>query len=248
MAPADPPILSEEEEQIIGDLCSDALFAAWNEDSAHEDVHYHLRQLWKTALRYGFGHGLKEGRLLGRKEVAPTVAKELERERVWGFDVGWKLCSELQQSRASQASLVLPSLPSPRSLSVVSAQADAATVTIAAPVDVSPAPAPLDWGEDASTLPTSPLRLSAAVRKFAAAPPTLSTTPDFILVTKSFAADAFYSPTAEKIDYSCSTTTFNTIVFSSAAIYRLPHADFIPAVRQTRPTVPARLGSRPPPS
>ncbi|KAJ6613473.1 hypothetical protein B0H10DRAFT_2436474 [Mycena sp. CBHHK59/15] len=158
MAPADPPILSEEEEQIIGDLCSDALFAAWNEDSAHEDVHYHLRQLWKTALRYGFGHGLKEGRLLGRKEVAPTVAKELERERVWGFDVGWKLCSELQQSRASQASLVLPSLPSPCSLSVVSAQADAVTVTIAAPVDVSPAPAPLDWGEDASTPPTSPLR------------------------------------------------------------------------------------------
>jgi hypothetical protein len=78
MAPADLPMLSEEEEQIIGNLCSDALVAAWNEDSAVEDVQHHLRQLWKTALRYGFGHGRKEGRLLGRKEVENTDAKELE--------------------------------------------------------------------------------------------------------------------------------------------------------------------------
>ncbi|KAJ7201384.1 hypothetical protein GGX14DRAFT_656686 [Mycena pura] len=153
------PMLSEEEEQIIGDLCSDALVAAWNEDSAVEDVQHHLRQLWKTALRYGFGHGQKEGRLLGRKEVETTDAKELELERVWGFDVGWKLCSELHQSCASKASLVLPSPSSPRSLSVASTQTDTTAVAIVTPVPAAAAaPTPFDWAEDAAGLPTLPLQ------------------------------------------------------------------------------------------
>ncbi|KAJ7484527.1 hypothetical protein FB451DRAFT_86824 [Mycena latifolia] len=142
-----------------------------------------LRDLWERAVSIGFNYGeenlararedgFSAGKQAGFEEGVESAVdipwgsddavldeKALEAERVWGFDVGWKLCSELQQSRASQASLVLPSPSSPCSSSGASTQTDAAAaVAISAPVDASPTPAPLDWGEDAAALPTSPLR------------------------------------------------------------------------------------------
>jgi len=138
-----------------------------------------INKLWETACHIGYSHGQEDADSDSNSNLgAPVVdiEKELEQERVWGFDVGWKLCSELQQSRAMQASLVVPSPSSPRSLSVASTQTDVAAVVIAAPVDASAAPVPLDWAEDAASLPTLPLQ--------AESPP--SSTRDFsALITSS---------------------------------------------------------------
>ncbi|KAJ7196779.1 hypothetical protein GGX14DRAFT_574594 [Mycena pura] len=108
-----------------------------------------LRSLWEKASsiakedlervrQEGFENGKIRGReeefalgVVSRKKTADAAEKQLEQERVWGYDVGWKLCSEQLQSRASQASRVPPSV--------------SAVVT--------PTPAPLDWAEDAASLP-----------------------------------------------------------------------------------------------
>ncbi|KAJ6589212.1 hypothetical protein B0H19DRAFT_1058252 [Mycena capillaripes] len=116
-----------------------------------------LRNLFETAVRLGFKYGqgykapkpaplelrLKEWR--AGEEVRHQ--QELEAERVWGFDVGWKLHTELSQTRASEASAI-PSFPSTCSLSIVAVQTDT--------VDVAVIAVPLDWAEDAAaTLPIS---------------------------------------------------------------------------------------------
>jgi hypothetical protein len=131
-----------------------------------------LRDLWAKAVNIGFNYGeenleraraegFSEGKEAGFKEgvesglvnaEASTVLHEraLEAERVWGYDVGWKLYSE--QLRVSQASLPLPSHPTPRSLSVAATQTDTVVVmpVVAAATAVL---APLDWAEDAANLP-----------------------------------------------------------------------------------------------
>jgi hypothetical protein len=136
-----------------------------------------LRDLGEKAVNIGFNYGEKnlacareegfiEGKEAGVKEglesrsetaeaseVAMLHEKALEAERVWGYDIGWKLCSEQLQLRAPQASLVPPSHPFPRSLSAAATQTDTVDVT---PVAATPAPAPLDWAEDAATLPICP--------------------------------------------------------------------------------------------
>jgi hypothetical protein len=126
MAKPQLPSLSDEEQDMIASLCEDALFAAWNEDSAVEDINYKLRQLWETALRIGLAHGQEEAKIVCRKEdhlARATVAKQMEQERVWGYDVGWKLCSEVLQDRAQKASTTQSSTPS-RSLSVAATQTE----------------------------------------------------------------------------------------------------------------------------
>jgi len=159
MARPELPSLSDEEQQTIASMCQDALFAAWNDDSSVEDINHHLRQLWETALRIGLKHGQEEAKAICRKEdhvARAAVAKEMEQERVWGYDVGWKLCYEDLKARAQKASTIPLFTPPPRSLSVATTQTDAVAVTpvVAA---VAAAPAPLDWAEDAETLPTSPM-------------------------------------------------------------------------------------------
>ncbi|KAJ7908914.1 hypothetical protein B0H13DRAFT_2273169 [Mycena leptocephala] len=109
------PSLSNEEQDTIASLCEDTLFAAWNEDSALEDINYKLRQLWETALRIGLAHGQEEVKAVCRKEdhlARAAVAKKMEQERVWGYDVGWKLCSEVLQDLVQKASTTTLSTPS----------------------------------------------------------------------------------------------------------------------------------------
>ncbi|KAJ7869272.1 hypothetical protein B0H14DRAFT_3861196 [Mycena olivaceomarginata] len=145
MARAELPPLSDEEQQTIASICQDVLFDAWNEDSAAEDINYRLQQLWETALRFGFVHGQGAAKKVCREEthvLRAAVAKEMEAERVWGYDVGWKLRSELLQTAA-------------RSMSAVAAQVEPGSTSVAA-VQTEPAivpEAPLDWVEDAAILP-----------------------------------------------------------------------------------------------
>ncbi|KAJ6583103.1 hypothetical protein DFH09DRAFT_1437925 [Mycena vulgaris] len=149
-----------------------------------------LRDLWEKAVSIGFNYGeenlarareeafsegkeagFKEGVESGREtpeasEAAVLREKALEAERVWGYDVGWKLCSEQLQLCALQASLAPPP-HSPRSLSVTATQTDTIAITpvvdaAAAAAALVPAhsstPEPLDWAEDAACLPTLPLQ------------------------------------------------------------------------------------------
>ncbi|KAJ6603667.1 hypothetical protein B0H10DRAFT_1957813 [Mycena sp. CBHHK59/15] len=142
-----------------------------------------LRDLWEKAVSIGFNYGeenlararedgfsegkearFKEGVELGREtpeasEAAMLHEKALEAERVWGYDVGWKLCCELQKPHALQVSPV-PSSPPP--LSVAATQTDTVAIT---PIVVAAAAAAalvpehssmrthLDWAKDAATLP-----------------------------------------------------------------------------------------------
>lgn len=127
-----------------------------------------LHDLWEKAVNIGFNYGEEniarvreegfcEGKIAGfaegikserskmaleATEVVASHEKALEAERVWGYDVGWKLCSELQAStqKASMASSTSPS----RSLCVVATQTDPVAVPL------------LDWAEDAEALPIVP--------------------------------------------------------------------------------------------
>ncbi|KAJ6596324.1 hypothetical protein DFH09DRAFT_1407479 [Mycena vulgaris] len=164
----------------------------------------------------GFEEGV-ESRLdiPGGSDDAVLDERALEAERVWGFDVGWKLCSELQQSRASQVSLVLPSSSSPHSRSAGlytngrrrrrdrcprRRQRRPCTIGLgrgrSSPSDIS-----LTFriaAVDSTRFLSPSYGLSAAVRKFAAAPSTLSTTCGFLLARNSLDANAIHSPTPEK--------------------------------------------------
>ncbi|KAJ7082036.1 hypothetical protein B0H15DRAFT_443414 [Mycena belliarum] len=120
-------MLSTEDSRLIAALCNES-----------------ISDLWKTAAAIGFALGQQSGRIRDR-----AVSRDLEAERVWGFDIGWKLSCKLQKS---QASPVLS--PSPRSLSVAATQTDA----VADPPAATAVAAPLDWAEDSATLPTIPLR------------------------------------------------------------------------------------------
>jgi hypothetical protein len=127
-----------------------------------------LRDLWEKAVNIGFNYGEEnlarvreegfcEGKIAGFTEgvesersktalefteAAECREKALEAERVWGYDVGWKLCSELQAStqKASTNSSTTPS----RSLCVAATQTDPVAVPL------------LDWAEDAGVLPIFP--------------------------------------------------------------------------------------------
>ncbi|KAJ7237927.1 hypothetical protein C8J57DRAFT_1246672 [Mycena rebaudengoi] len=135
----DPPSLSEAEHQLIADLCQDALFAAWNEDSTIEDVNYKLRQLWKTAVHMGFAHGQKEPReaIHLEKQTRAAVAKELEQERVWGFDVGRRLERAFQASKEPSSPFSTPTVS-------VSTQTDDASAPPIHPASLPPPPPPPD--------------------------------------------------------------------------------------------------------
>ncbi|KAJ7263578.1 hypothetical protein B0H12DRAFT_1068914 [Mycena haematopus] len=95
-----------------------------------------LRDLWESAVNIGFNYGdenlarareegFREGKEVGFREGVesrseseiPEASKAavlheqaLEVERVWGYDIGWKLGCELHQSRAS------PPTPTPAPL------------------------------------------------------------------------------------------------------------------------------------
>lgn len=134
MVPPEKPSLSDEEQRIIDNMCSDALFAAWDEDAVMEDVNFHLRQLWQTAFRIGLAQGREEAKAGCRKEdhlPRASVQKKMEQERVWGYDVGWRLCAEVLQDRAQKASVIPPS----RSFAVAATQTEAVPNTFNCAVD-----------------------------------------------------------------------------------------------------------------
>ncbi|KAJ7840283.1 hypothetical protein B0H14DRAFT_3458194 [Mycena olivaceomarginata] len=127
-----------------------------------------LRNLWEKAVTIGFNYreenlvrvreeGFCEGKIAGftegvesehskmvfeSTEAAALHEKALEAERVWGYDVGWKLCSELQGG--IQEVGTAPSATPPHSLCVAATQTNPVTVP------------PLDWAEDAGVLPIFP--------------------------------------------------------------------------------------------
>ncbi|KAJ7656436.1 hypothetical protein DFH06DRAFT_1199524 [Mycena polygramma] len=55
----------------------------------------------------------------------------MEQERVWGYDVGWRLCAEVLQDRAQKASVIPPS----RSFAVAATQTEAVPNTFNRAVD-----------------------------------------------------------------------------------------------------------------
>ncbi|KAJ7661324.1 hypothetical protein DFH06DRAFT_1192044 [Mycena polygramma] len=55
----------------------------------------------------------------------------MEQERVWGYDVGWRLCAEVLQDRAQKASVIPPS----RSFAVAATQTEAVPDTFNCAVD-----------------------------------------------------------------------------------------------------------------
>ncbi|KAJ7671704.1 hypothetical protein B0H14DRAFT_3538152 [Mycena olivaceomarginata] len=122
------------------------------QDNGRANIERCLQALVAAAVRTGFLHGCEHiGTVHAREshEAQSAVDKELEQERVWGYNVGWRLCSELQKASMT-ASPASPASPAPlRSQSAAAVQTETAVV-LDAPVvpDV-----PLDWAEDATVLP-----------------------------------------------------------------------------------------------
>ncbi|KAJ7695375.1 hypothetical protein B0H17DRAFT_1055717 [Mycena rosella] len=158
---------STSQNERITKLCTEVRFhkdMTWMDTETGDAFEKALHELWQKAAHMGFAVGEN-----ARWDREQEVAKKLEEERVWGFDVGWKLCSEQQQLRTSQVSFIPSSHPFPRSLSITAIQTDNITVTPVIPTAATaaampapapapaPMPAPLDWAEDAATLPIFPL-------------------------------------------------------------------------------------------
>ncbi|KAJ7779591.1 hypothetical protein B0H16DRAFT_1448046 [Mycena metata] len=122
-----------------------------------------IRDLWDKAASMALNYTEEK---YEKARAAVNLEKELEKERVWGFDVGWKLRSEQLQSRTLQASVIPPLHSPPRA---------------------APAAAPLDWAEDAAIGPTAARFLgtsygrTSAVRELATPPSTRSATCDFVV-------------------------------------------------------------------
>ncbi|KAJ7148972.1 hypothetical protein C8R43DRAFT_1128736 [Mycena crocata] len=139
-------VLSPEELEVIETLCREVETEkdlSWMGTTGFANA---VEGLWKVACRIGFIHGRDSTAPL--EVPAVNIENELEQERVWGFDVGWKLCNELQQSRASQASLD-PSpllLPHPVATAAIQAVVTPSVAAVSAPIS-------LDWAEDAANLP-----------------------------------------------------------------------------------------------
>ncbi|KAJ7704929.1 hypothetical protein B0H17DRAFT_1038775 [Mycena rosella] len=154
------PSLSKDEEDALDLVIYNIEIAA--EEYNVDELERSIRQVWEAALCIGVKHGQREAR-----QAHANTTKELEQERVWGFDVGWKLCAAQLQSHVPQTSLIPSSHPPPRSLSVAATQMDITPIVFAAAPAFLPAPAsaptptPLDWAEDAATLPIIPLHSAA---------------------------------------------------------------------------------------
>jgi hypothetical protein len=141
-----------------------------------------LRDLWEKAVRIGFQwgeeqverarqEGHNEGRIAGAQDAlekwkdteaaaAARREKDLEEERTWGFEVGWKLCEEKNKVRgpllartAVQTDTlnpvvdpgVAPTTPSICTVSDIATQTDV-------PVAATPTPESFDWAEDVEDL------------------------------------------------------------------------------------------------
>ncbi|KAJ7862728.1 hypothetical protein B0H13DRAFT_2566130 [Mycena leptocephala] len=92
------PSLSQDEQDALRMVVYDVEMAA--EEYIVEDLERAICQVWEVALRIGVKHGQREAR-----QAHTNPAKELEQERVWGFDVGWRLATEDCALKASKTSI-----------------------------------------------------------------------------------------------------------------------------------------------
>ncbi|KAJ7734457.1 hypothetical protein B0H16DRAFT_1577872 [Mycena metata] len=135
------PALSQEEQVTLADLLRDAVIEACSKEKTMGSLTDRLMLLWDTAVRIGVRHGENKGRAAGVKAIA-TASRlssavtttairheiELEAERIWGFEVGWRLATEKSEAKASPTPSPIPT-PSPpsRSLSTAATQTDPPT-------------------------------------------------------------------------------------------------------------------------
>ncbi|KAJ7508964.1 hypothetical protein B0H11DRAFT_2184654 [Mycena galericulata] len=146
-------LMSQEDRETISKLCQNVLVehstGCMEEDNGIAKITACVKELWREAFRVGYNCGLEFAKGMCHQEdhlPRAAVAKEMEAERVWGYDVGWKLRSEVLQDRTQKASTIPSSTPS-RSLAVAATQTEPLVVP----------DTPLDWAEDAEVLPISTL-------------------------------------------------------------------------------------------
>jgi hypothetical protein len=228
-----------------------------------------LPDLWEKAVTIGFKYGEEnlaqmreegfcEGKIGGftegvelehnktvleSTEAAALHEKALEAEWIWGYDIGWKLCSELQGNtqKASMTSAAHPCL-----LCVTTTQTD--------PVAVPP----LNWPEDTEVLPIFPPPIHHS------SPPSLPC--DFSALSTSAQklfepstspspppAHAYNIPAAFITPYYYPTTALpcifsNLVALATFMVHPTCHIQsfFVNTLQTT--SCAARLGSRSPPS
>ncbi|KAJ7771435.1 hypothetical protein B0H14DRAFT_2632399 [Mycena olivaceomarginata] len=173
---ADIPVditLTEDKSEQLHKICREVVLehdmGYLEQDNGRANIERCLQVLVAAAVHTGFLHGCEPIEAVHAREshkVQSAVEKELEQKRVWGYDVGWKLRSELLQMASTT-----PSSTPPHALSVAVMQMEPAVV-----FDVPVVPdVPLDWAEDAAVFPIS------------SCPPSLSTSPslrDFSVPTQ----------------------------------------------------------------
>ncbi|KAK7050620.1 hypothetical protein R3P38DRAFT_2763901 [Favolaschia claudopus] len=106
----DLPTFSAEEEDILNATSAAVLHIAIVDDDTPVDfVLEQIHELWKKAARLAYAHGRREGFEEGRaaaqakaSQAASAVTarhqKELEEERVWGYDVGFSLARDIERA------------------------------------------------------------------------------------------------------------------------------------------------------
>ncbi|KAJ7852572.1 hypothetical protein B0H13DRAFT_2673864 [Mycena leptocephala] len=157
-------MISHEDQETISQLCRSVLVehgTGWmEEDGGTAKITVCVKKLWAEAFRVGYKCGLEKAKnMCCQEDHVPraAVTEEMEAERVWGYNVGWKLCSELQKASTTAS---LASLAPPRSLSATTVQTES-TVVPNAPVVPD---APLDWAEDAAIIACSARGYSGAIQ------------------------------------------------------------------------------------
>ncbi|KAJ7867673.1 hypothetical protein B0H14DRAFT_3587876 [Mycena olivaceomarginata] len=151
--------LTEDESEQLHKICREVVLehdmGYLEQDNGKANIERCLQALVAAAVRTGFLHGCEHIEAVHAREsheAQSAVEKELEQERVWGYDVGWRLCTELHKA-STAASPAPPASPAclapPRSLSAAAVQTEP-PIVLDAPVVPG---APLDWAEDAAALP-----------------------------------------------------------------------------------------------
>ncbi|KAF8143746.1 hypothetical protein K438DRAFT_1875374 [Mycena galopus ATCC 62051] len=111
------PVLSKHEDDTLDMVIYNLEMAA--EEYIVDEVHRAIRQVWEVVLHIGVKHGQQQAR-----QAHVCMLKELKRERVWGFNVGWKFAMEESALKASKESAPGLSLPCLASFSTTVTQTD----------------------------------------------------------------------------------------------------------------------------
>ncbi|KAJ7678285.1 hypothetical protein DFH06DRAFT_1168333 [Mycena polygramma] len=162
------PTLSKDEDDALDSVIYNVEMAA--EEYIVEDLRCSIREVWEVALRIGVKHGQRQAR-----QTHVNTTKELEQERVWGFDVGWTLATEKCVLKASKQCVPGPTLPSLYNDLDTEIWHEALELP---PDDERSPPSPLTFTRDFSDLRTGLARPFASLRRrHRRATRTLSSTP-----------------------------------------------------------------------